>query len=286
MPTHQDPSFYRRRVREILRKAREASGLTQRQTAMTLDWSMSKLVRIEAGTVGVSTTDLKALLQLYKISDEGEAKDLIEMTRASRRRPWYSKYQNVLTPAFAQYLGYESSASAIYGFQPLTVPGLFQTDDYARAILEIRRAPRIEDRIALRVARQELLDRDDCPIIIYIIDEAALHRQVGGPAAMRHQLRHLAEISRHPKVTLLIVPFAAGAHPSMTGSFTLLEFPNLDEDVLYLETAGGSVTSREDQDLVYEYRENFDLLSAQALDQTKADELIESLIHRFRGGDR
>ena len=87
MPTYEDPSFYRRRVRDALRKAREAAGLTQRQAADILDWSVSKLVRIEAGTVGVSTTDLKALLNLYKISDEGQIKDLTEMTRASPRRP-------------------------------------------------------------------------------------------------------------------------------------------------------------------------------------------------------
>jgi transcriptional regulator with XRE-family HTH domain len=286
MPTHQDPSFYRRRVREILRKARETSGLTQRQAAIALDWSMSKLVRIEAGTVGVSTTDLRAMLQLYKISDEGEAKDLIEMTRAARRRPWFSKYQNVLSPAFAQYLGYESSASVIRGFQPLTIPGLFQTDDYARAILEVRRATRIDERVALRVARQELLDRDDCPDIFYIIDEAALHREVGGPVAMRRQLRYLIEIIKSHKITLQIVPFSAGAHTSMSGPFTILEFSNFDEDVLYLETAGGSVTSREDQDRVSEYRENFDLLSEQALGKDKAEELIEGLIRRFMGNEQ
>lgn len=282
MPTHQDPSFYRRQVREVLRKAREQSGLTQQQAATALDWSISKVVRIEAGTVGVSTTDLRAMLQLYKISDESEVKDLAEMTRIARRRPWFSKYQNVLTPAFAQYLGYESSASAIRGFQPLTIPGLFQTDEYATAILEVRRATRIDERVALRVARQELLDRDDRPEIFYIIDEAALHREVGGPVAMRRQLRYLIEISRRPKVSLKVVPFAAGAHPSMTGSFTILEFPNRDEDVLYLETAGGSVTSREDQDRVSEYRENFDLLSSQALEDVKAEELIEELIDHLR----
>jgi transcriptional regulator with XRE-family HTH domain len=286
MAPYEDPSFYRRRVRDALRKAREAAGLTQRQAATALDWSMSKLVRIEAGTVGVSTTDLRALLQLYKISDDGAAKDLIEMTRASRRRPWFSKYQKVLTPGFAQYLGYESSSSTIRAFQPLTVPGLLQTDDYARAVLEARRAPRIDERVELRVARQELLDRDDCPEMIYVLDEAVLHRQVGSPAVMRGQLRHLMEAMKHPKVSVQIIPFSAGAHPSMTGSFTILEFASLSEDVLYLETAGGSVTSREDQDRVADYREIFETLRGMSLEGEKARGLIEVLISRLSTADQ
>ncbi|MGC1285066.1 MAG: helix-turn-helix transcriptional regulator, partial [Streptosporangiaceae bacterium] len=184
MPTYQDPSFYRRRVREALRKAREAAGITQRDAAAALDWSMSKLVRIEAGSVGISTTDLRALLGLYAIDDENLINQLVDMARASKERPWFSRYQNILSQAFAQYLGYESSAAVIRGFQPLTMPGLLQTDDYARAILEASRASEIEERVDLRMSRQELLEREEIPAVFYILDEAALHRLVGGPTVM------------------------------------------------------------------------------------------------------
>jgi transcriptional regulator with XRE-family HTH domain len=282
MPTYQDPSFYRRRVREALRKAREQAGLTQREAATALDWSMSKLVRIEAGSVGVSTTDLKALLALYGMNDKSSIDELVDMTRASKERPWFSKYQSVLSPAFAQYLGYESSASVIRGFQPLTIPGLLQTDDYARAILEASRVGQIDERIELRMARQELLEREDRPEIFYALDEAALHRNVGGVAVMRSQLRHLKEVGSESGIAIRIVPFSAGAHPSMKGSFTILEFADWDEDALYLETAGGSVTSREDQKLVAEYRESFELLTDMSLDKQESIELIESLIDGLR----
>jgi transcriptional regulator with XRE-family HTH domain len=280
MPT-KDSSFYRRRVRETLRRAREAAQLTQREAAARLDWSESKLVRVEAGTVGLSTTDLSALLRLYKFDDEHQAADLTEMVRASRQRPWYNKYQGILTPAFSQYLGYESAASAILGFQPLAVPGLLQTDDYTRAVLEASRIDKIDERISLRARRQELLERDDCPDLIYILDEAALHRWIGGPAVMRCQLRQLKNIIEHSKISLRIVPFSAGAHAGITGSFTILEFSDWDEDVLYLETAGGNFTSREDQELVAKYRDNFEQLKAMSLEGESAANLIEDVIHGF-----
>jgi transcriptional regulator with XRE-family HTH domain len=286
MTIHEDPSFYRRRVRDALRKAREARELTQRQAADALDWSLSKLVRIEAGSVGVSTTDLRALLQLYEITDKAEVERLIGMARATRRRPWFSKYQRILNPAFAQYLGYETSAGSIHGFQPLTIPGLLQTDDYGRAILAANRVSDVEERIELRVARQELLDREDCPEISYVLDEAAFRRQVGGAAVMRSQLRHLKEVTDHPKISLQVVPFTAGAHPAMSGSFTVLQFADWEEDVLYLETARGSVVSREDQELVAEYVESFDLLRAMALEPNETAELIDTLIGQLEPVDQ
>ena len=281
MANNEDPGFYRRRVRDVLRKAREDQNLTQRQAADALDWSMSKLVRIEAGTVGVSTTDLRALLQLYKVTDEEQVGAVVDMARATRRRPWFSKYQRILNPAFAQYLGYESSASAIRSFQLLTIPGLLQTDDYTRAILDANRATSIDERVELRIARQELLDRDSCPEIFYVLDEAALHRRVGGTAVMRGQLRHLKKLMEHPKISIQVVPFSAGAHPSMSGSFTILEFADWDEDVLYQETARGSVTSREDQDRVAEYRESFDLLRAASMGEQEVENLIDVLIDQL-----
>jgi transcriptional regulator with XRE-family HTH domain len=282
MPTHQEPSFYRRRVREALRKAREGAGLTQREAARELDWSMSKLVRIEAGSVGVSITDLRAMLALYSFENDDQVNELVEMARASKERPWFSKYEKVLSPAFAQYLGYESSASVIRGFQPLTIPGLLQTDDYARAVVEASRVDQVDERVELRTTRQELLERTDRPEIYYVLDEAALHRNVGGVAVMRSQLRHLRDLAMEPRLSVRIVPFSAGAHASMKGSFTILEFADWDEDVLYLETAGGSVTSREDQKLIADYRENFELLTEMALEDQASVALIEEQINKLR----
>jgi transcriptional regulator with XRE-family HTH domain len=281
MPTRPAPSFYRRRVREALRTARESAHLTQREAAQTMDWSMSKLVRIEAGSVGVSITDLRALLALYGVNDASQVNELVTMARASKERPWFSKYEKVLSPAFAQYLGYEDSSSVIRGFQPLTVPGLLQTDDYARAIVEASRVDQVDERVELRTTRQELLERPDRPEIYYVLDEAALHRSVGGKMVMRSQLRHLRDLAQEPHTSIRIIPFSAGAHTAMKGSFTILEFADWDEDVLYLETAGGSVTSREDQQVISDYRVNFELLTAAALEDEQSVILIEEQINKL-----
>ena len=281
MPTRLAPSFYRRRVREALRRARESASLTQATAADALDWSMSKLVRIEAGSVGVSITDLRALLALYGVDDADQVEELVTMARASKERPWFSKYEKVLTPAFAQYLGYEESASVIRGFQPLTIPGLLQTDDYARAVIEASRVDQVDERVELRTIRQDLLERPDRPEIYYVVDEAALHRSVGGAAVMRSQLRHLRDLALEPRLSVRVIPFSAGAHTSMKGSFTILEFADWDEDVLYLETPGGSVTSREDQNVIADYRVNFELLTAAALNEQESVALIEAQINRL-----
>jgi transcriptional regulator with XRE-family HTH domain len=261
-----------------LRRAREARGLTQREAAGDLDWSLSKMVRIEAGTVGVSTTDLRALLQLYEVADEAEAGRLVDLGRAARRRPWYSVYQHVLSPGFEQYLSYETAASVLMAFHPLTVPGLLQTEDYARAILEASAAPDIEDRLELRLKRQERLEREDSPALRYIVDEAAFHRRVGGRLVMREQLARLKKVMEHPKVTVQVVPFEAGAHASMTGSFTVVEFDDGGEGALYRETEPAGVTDRDDQSAVAGYRERFHRLSDMALPAGKVRGLIDTLI--------
>lgn len=286
MPRHDDPNLYRRRLRDALRKAREAQQLTQKQAADDLDWSMSKLVRIEAGTVNVSTTDLKALLQLYAITDQAQVGNLLEIARNTRRPPWYSKYQEVIGAPFAEFLGYERSASTIKAFTQLIIPGLIQTDDYARAILQVRGVSRIDERVDLRMERQELLDQEDYPEISYVIDEAALHRRVGGSAVMRRQLRRLREVMDYPKISIGIIPFSAGAHQSMSGSFTVLEFADWDEDVLYQETSQGSVTTREDQDQVAEYIERFDLLRSMSMDGQDAIDLTDRLIDALTTADQ
>jgi len=286
MPRHDDPNLYRRRLRDALRKAREAQQLTQKQAADELDWSMSKLVRIEAGTVNVSTTDLKALLQLYAVTDSAQVGNLLEIARNTRRLPWYSKYQDVIGAPFAEFLGYERSASTIKAFTQLIIPGLIQTDDYARAILEARRVSRIDERVDLRMERQELLDQEDCPEISFVIDEAALHRRVGGPAVMRRQLRRLRQVMDYPKISIGIIPFSAGAHQSMSNSFTVLEFADWDEDVLYQETAQGSVTTREDQDQVAEHIERFDLLRSMSVDGQGAVDLTDRLIDDLKNADQ
>lgn len=275
MSTH-DPKMARRRLRAALRDARETRGLTQRQTAENLDWSMSKVVRIEAGTVGVSTTDLLALIHLFGI-DDAERGGLISLARAARKRPWYAQYQAVLSPAFEQYLGFEASATTICAFHPLLVPGLLQTEDYARSVLEAGGATLIDQRLELRRRRQEHLERPDRPVLHYIVDEGAVRRCVGGAWVMRAQLAHLKTAVTDPKTVFQVVPFAVGAHASMDESFTVLAFSGDGDEALYREAALGSVTDRDDQRTVDRYRERFSALVGTALTPEETSALIDRI---------
>ena len=243
---------------------------------------MSKVVRIENGTVGVSTTDLRALLGLYGLVDDETARTLTDMARAARRRPWFAKYEHARDAAFTAFLGYEGTASEIREFQTLTIPGLLQTEQYATAVIEANLASHAEERRELRLKRQESLLRVDGPLLRYVIDEAALRRQVGGPAVMLDQLISLRDTVELPRISVQVVPFTGGAHPSMTESFMVLRSDEWSEDVLFRETALQTVTNRDDQDLVANYLVRFDLLGEMALDAAQTRVLIETLIKELQ----
>jgi hypothetical protein len=162
-----------------------------------------------------------------------------------------------------QFIEFEAAASITRNFEPLLVPGLLQTEDYARTVFRQFSGDvpdkRIDAQVEVRLRRQELLDRDDSPLLFLILDEAATRRQVGGPDVMRRQLRRLTEMAARPHITVEVVPFSAGVHPGLLGSFVIHEFPDpADDDVLYLESPQGEVISRDDPDLILHYREVFE----------------------------
>ena len=257
------PAVQRRRLRTELRRARQQAGLTQDQVAEAMEWSLSKVIRIEAGTVGISANDLKVLLGYYKIVDDDQVASLLALARAGRERPWQSVYRDAVSPRLLQFIEFEAAASISRNFQPLVVPGLLQTEEYARVIFrqfsEDVPDKRIDAQVEVRMRRQELLDRDDSPLLFFILDEAATRRLIGGRDVMRRQLRRLTEMAARPHVTVEVVPFSAGAHPGLQGSFVIQEFPDpADDDVLYLESPQGEVISRDDPDLILHYREVFE----------------------------
>jgi transcriptional regulator with XRE-family HTH domain len=244
MTTVHGPTVGRRRLRSALRRARDAAGLTQEQVAAAMDWSLSKLIRIEAGSVSISTNDVKALLGHYHMTDQHQIDELVELARVSRRRTWWSQYKDSLPSAYASYIGLETEASKLSFFQPSGIPGLLQTESYARAAVtaasttvgDTMDEELIEERHAIRMRRQkEVLDRPDRPDIDVVLDEAALHRQTGGPGSLREQLLHLADVGRLPRVTIRVLPFTAGDYAPQ-GPFVILHFPDQDDtDVVYLE---------------------------------------------------
>jgi transcriptional regulator with XRE-family HTH domain len=276
MSNDEDPLLARKRLRISLRFWREQRSLTQKQVAEALDWSTSKVVRIESGEVRVSMTDLHALLTLYEVPGGDEIATLSGLGRAARKPPWYRVYQDVLDPGFDEYLGYEGSAALIETFHILLIPGLLQTADYARAVMAGNGAEEAEARIALRLERQAMLRLPDGPSLYCLIDEAALHRRIGGAAVMREQLLRLRD-EPGPGVSIGIIPFTKGAHSSMSQPFTLLTL-DLEGEVLFQEAAAQTVTIRENTKLVAGYRHRFTLLRDVAVEGEQARLLIDTVI--------
>jgi transcriptional regulator with XRE-family HTH domain len=262
------PLVQRRRLRAELRAARLEAKLTQDQVAKALDWSQSKVIRIEAGSVGISTTDLKALLGVYGIDDPRHIDKLVVLGKGARERGWWSHYRELLSTGggneLLQLIEYESGATVRRQFEPLLVPGLLQTEEYARAIIStFAPADRVEKLVEIRMKRQELVNRPDAPRMFFILDEAVIRRQVGGKDVMRRQIARLIELGSGPDLTVEVVPFSVGTHPGLRGQFTVLEFPDPeDDDVLFLENTGGDLIRREEPDQVLPYLEAFEQLRA------------------------
>ena len=199
-----------------LRRLREAAGITPEQAGYEIRASRSKISRMETGRVGLKSRDVKDLLTLYGVTDEQVRSKFLALARQSSTPDWWAKYSDILPGWFETYLGLESAASTIRSFEIQFVHGLFQTEDYARAVTRLghKAAPaeEIERRVGLRLKRQDLLTRPKPPRIWSVMDEAVLRRPVGGAAVMRAQLRHLIEAAALPHVTLQVVPFARGGH--------------------------------------------------------------------------
>ena len=265
-----DPVVQRRRLRVELRKAREAAGLSQKEVAPEMDWSLSKLIRIETGTVTISVNDLRVLLQLYRITDPTRIEALLGMARAAKEPAWWWSYRDPerLTTEFSNLLSYESAASIIRNYQPLLMPGLLQTDEYARATLAEMSPPvadavsvsQVDNLVDLRMERQERVSaRTDRPKLFFALDEAVLYRWVGGPEVMRRQLERLKLALEQQDTTIWIVPFSQGLYQRMRGSYMLLELPSADEneDILYLEDTRGEWLIRDDFQETAVYLEAF-----------------------------
>lgn len=276
------PVVQRRRLRTELRRARLDSGLTQEQVATAMDWSLSKLIRIENGSVGISTNDLKAILAHYKITDEGRTTELLALSRGARERSWWNGYRDA-PPRLIQLIEYESASSIIRNFQPMLIPGLLQTEEYATAMIRnlMPQAPAedVKLRVEIRMKRQQLLQQRETPLMFFIMDEAAVRRLVGGQQAMRRQIRRLLDESDKPTVTIEIVPFSAGAHPGMQGPFMLFEFPDAaDDDALYLEGPDDARLNRDDAEEISRFRERFEILRELSLRPQGSSDLLRRLL--------
>jgi len=264
------PLVQRRRLRAELKKARQESGLTQEQVAGEMDWSLSKIIRIESASSGISANDLKALLQLYGVKDPDQVDSLLALARSARERSWWSAYRDVAPQSLLQLIEYESAAHVIRQFETLFIPGILQTEDYAHAVLQNHYdegpgSEQLRALVELRTRREDLFDAENGPSFHFILDEAVVRRLVGGPSVMRRQLKRLIEVANKPNITIEIIPFSAGLHAGMKGSFEIIEFADpSDRDIVYVETPRADIFS-DDPDDTSTYREAFDRLGKASL---------------------
>lgn len=285
MPAIPSPTARGRRLRHELRRMREDAGLTHSEVARRLEWSASKVSRIETGQSRVQTGDVRDLLEVYGIADQSTADALVQLAREARRRGWWTRYTDVL--GIGTYVGLEAEAASLHTYESMFVPGLLQTEDYAQAVIragQTRPDPEtLNRRLTARMARQEILTRPDPPEIWAVLDESVVNRPVGDPEVMRAQLQHLIEMSTRPNtsLTLQVLPLTVGAHPGMNGPFVILGFASpTDPPMVYLETATDGLYLDEPAD-VERYTLMFNHLVARALGPDESRTKIADLAERM-----
>lgn len=223
-----------------LRRLREAKGISLAEAGHVIRASHSKISRLETGRVGFKDRDIADLLTRYGVLDEQEREALQALAQRANAPGWWHDYSDILPSWFETYVGLEDAATQIRAYEVQFVPGLLQTQDYARAVTLLGHpdapASEIARRVRLRMARQDVLSKEQPPNLWVVLDEAVLRRSVGGPDVMRGQMRHLMKAAEQPHVTIQVIPFQAGGHAAAGGAFSILRFAEPDlPDVVYLE---------------------------------------------------
>jgi transcriptional regulator with XRE-family HTH domain len=284
MATDQGPAVQSALLRNELVRLRKEGNLTQEQVAAELEWSPSKLIRVEGGRNSITKVDLDALLTKYGVTSESRRDQLQALNRGAKETAWWDEYKADVSATYLNFVGFEAGAAFIRQFESVFLPGLLQTADYAQAVtVNSVDEMRVAAIVGLRLRRQsELAQRAPRPRQYYVVDEAAIRRHVGiskDPAIMPHQLRHIADVAEQDDlITVRVIPFGAGAHRGLYGPFTLLDFDGGLPDVLYIDAGRGEFAS-----LVFgdeqaaDYREDFELLLGDALTADKSIELMRSV---------
>jgi transcriptional regulator with XRE-family HTH domain len=229
-----------------LRRLREAKRITLEDAGRVIRASHSKISRLETGRVGFKDRDISDLLTFYGVTDEKERASLRALAQRANAPGWWHDYSDILPSWFEAYVGLEEVATQVRAYEVQFVPGLLQSEDYARAVTLLGHddeLPReVERRVRLRMARQAVLERAEPPNVWAVVDEAVLRRPAGSPAVMQGQLKHLLDLAERPNITIQIMPFRAGGHSAAGGAFSILRFAEPDlPDVVYLEQLTSSL---------------------------------------------
>ena len=283
MASDQGPVVQSAVLRSELVRLRKEKNLTQEQVAASLEWSASKLIRVEGGRSSISKTDLDALLRAYDVTSETQRGRLQNLNRGAKAVGWWNAYRSYLAPAYLEYVGYEAGAVFIRQFQGSVVPGLLQTPDYARAltVISVEEPAMVDAVVGLRLQRQsELARREPPPRQYYILDEAVIRRNIGAPddpSIMPDQLMHIVSQARDDdRITVRVIPFSKGAHAGLSGTFTLLEFDGGLPDLLYLDPGRDVIGVVGNDERIAEYADSFESLVEIALSPEESLEFIEN----------
>ena len=287
MATRRSPTARHRRLIVELRRLREERGLSREQVAERIGTSETSVFRYEKGETRPQPAVVASMLDVYGAA-AGERDELLEMARDARKRGWWHRHRQTLKPGFDSYIGLEAAASVVRTYEAQAVPGLLQAEGYARALIEsisMNAVPaEIDEKVSVRISRQDLVTRSTDPIqIIAILDEAVLRRQVGDPGIMTEQIRHLITMAALPNVVIHVLPFSAGAHAAMDGPFCLLSFPEPDDpDLVYLELASSGLVPEEPKE-VRRYTLMFGTLLGKALPAEESVTFMTQIAEQANG---
>jgi transcriptional regulator with XRE-family HTH domain len=275
------PTVRRRELGMTLRKLREGKGLSVKQVTDHLMCSPSKVSRIETGQRGATLRDVRDLCDLYGVVAQAERDHLMTLAREGKQQGWWQSYDL----PYSNYVGLEAEATAVSGFHSSVLPGLLQTADYAQeihkaAVPEVSTpelTPEIiEQRVEARIRRQDLLSKENPLNFSVVIDEAVLHRLVGGSHVMRTQLKHVADMATLPNVRIQVIPYGVGAHPALESTFYILDFSDTVPSVVYVEGLVGWIYLERKEDLD-RYRRVFQRLGDIALNERKSIAFINAI---------
>jgi transcriptional regulator with XRE-family HTH domain len=276
------PTVRRRELGALLRKLRTKKGLTVEQAADRLLFSMSKLSRMETGHGVATPRDIRDLCDLYGVTDGAQRDHMMNLAAEAKRQAWWQSYDL----GYATYAGLEAEAVSISAFQSSVVHGLLQTADYARAghegAMPLLSPDQIELQIEAKLTRQRILTREDPPRFNVVLDEAALHRVIGGRQVMATQLAKILDMAALRNVTVQVLPYEVGAHPAVESNFTILQLPDPTPGVVFVEGLIGSTYLERDDDLI-RYQMIFRKLESIAQSPQGSLDVIRRSLHEYKG---
>lgn len=282
MPINSNPTIRQRRLARRLRDLRTAAGMTHAEVSKVLGSAESKIGRIEGAQSGVRLPDLRALMDAYGVTDPGERNEIEVLSREAKQKGWWSRYANAVDSAYAAYVAVEWDAVGLYNVETNLIPGLLQTPEYTKALIELQApdatAEHVSTQISVRRERRKILTRDSPLQLWVIVTEGALQHRVGGSDVMKAQLEALVETSREANVQLQVLPREDPMNACLFGPFVIMSFPAAAEtDIIYTESPTSTLYYEEPAD-VEAYTKLFRRLNVAAANVTKSRALITDAI--------